>query len=193
MGTRGLYGFRKNNKDKVTYNHWDSYPEWLGNNVLRFINGHTIEELENICENLILVNENDKPTDEQIEKCKKYADLTVSSRDYNDWYCLLRGSQGDLEPWGEGLNYIIDNHDFIKDSLFCEYAYIINLDTYELEFFKGFQHAPDYLGRYGVEKSDGYYPCKLVLKIDLEEIIAADDIESFIKEMEGCECETSEL
>lgn len=187
MGTRGLYGFRKNNKDKVTYNHWDSYPRWLGNNVLRFINGHTIEELENICEKMILVNENDKPTDEQIEKCKKYADLTVSNKDYNDWYCLLRGSQGDLEPWGEDLDYIIDNHDFIKDSLFCEYAYIINLDTYELEFFKGWQKTPDCLGRYGIEEDNGYYPCKLVWKIGLEEIIAADNIEEFIKEMESFE------
>lgn len=187
MGTRGLYGFRKNNKDKVTYNHWDSYPRWLGNNVLRFINGHTIEELENICEKMILVNENDKPTDEQIEKCKKYADLTVSNKGYNDWYCLLRGSQGDLEPWGEDLDYIIDNHDFIKDSLFCEYAYIINLDTYELEFFKGWQKTPDYLGRYGIEEDNGYYPCKLVWKIGLEKIIAADNIEEFIKEMESFE------
>ena len=187
MGTRGLYGFRKNGKDKTTYNHWDSYPSWLGNNVLRFINGHTIEELENIYEKLIVVNETDKPTAEEIEKCKKYADLTVSSRDYNDWYCLLRGSQGDLEPWGEDLEYIIDNQSFIKDSLFCEYAYIINLDTYELEFFKGWQQTPDYLGRYGVEEENGYYPCKLVWKIDLEEVIAAQDMDKFIKEMESFE------
>jgi len=30
MGTRGAYGFRKNGIDKVTYNHFDSYPEQLG-------------------------------------------------------------------------------------------------------------------------------------------------------------------
>ncbi len=30
MSTRGLYGFRKNEQDKTTYNHSDSYPDWLG-------------------------------------------------------------------------------------------------------------------------------------------------------------------
>ena len=40
MGTRGLYGFRKNGVDKVTYNHYDSYPEYLGRNILEFIRNH---------------------------------------------------------------------------------------------------------------------------------------------------------
>ena len=30
MGTRGAYGFRINDKDKVTYNHFDSYPDGFG-------------------------------------------------------------------------------------------------------------------------------------------------------------------
>ena len=34
MGTRGLYGFRKNGIDKLTYNHLDSYPDWLGKKVV---------------------------------------------------------------------------------------------------------------------------------------------------------------
>lgn len=30
MGTRGMYGFYRNGVTKATYNHFDSYPEWLG-------------------------------------------------------------------------------------------------------------------------------------------------------------------
>ena len=60
----------------------------------------------------------------------------------DDWYCLLRHAQGDLNVYKNGLRYMIDNHDFIKDSLFCEYAYIINLDTKRLEFYVGFQKTP---------------------------------------------------
>ena len=54
MGTRGLYGFRKNGKDKITYNHWDSYPEGLGQNVLNFVKETSIEELNSIYDKIIL-------------------------------------------------------------------------------------------------------------------------------------------
>ncbi len=41
MGTRGAYGFyyktEKETIEKVTYNHYDSYPECLGYNILQFI------------------------------------------------------------------------------------------------------------------------------------------------------------
>ena len=30
MSTRGIYGFRKNGEDKLTYNHYDSYFSYLG-------------------------------------------------------------------------------------------------------------------------------------------------------------------
>lgn len=33
MGTRGLFGLRKNNKDKTMYNHFDSYPSCLGEEI----------------------------------------------------------------------------------------------------------------------------------------------------------------
>jgi hypothetical protein len=74
----------------------------------------------------------------------------------------LRIFQGDLNAYKEGLSYMIDNSDFIKDSVFCEWAYIINLDTNELEVYKGFQDTPSN-SRYGNKKSEGgFYPCKLV-------------------------------
>ena len=33
---------------------------------------------------------------------------------------------------------MIDNKEFMGDSLFCEYAYILNLDNNYLEIYKGF-------------------------------------------------------
>ena len=48
MGTRGLYGFRKNGVDKVTYNHWDSYPDGLGKQILRFIKIKKLFFLKNL-------------------------------------------------------------------------------------------------------------------------------------------------
>ena len=37
MGTRGIFGFRKNGKDMLAYNQYDSYPECGGKNVLNAI------------------------------------------------------------------------------------------------------------------------------------------------------------
>lgn len=45
MGTRGLYGIRKDGVDKVTYNHFDSYPEYLGKNMLKFCMSHSKDAL----------------------------------------------------------------------------------------------------------------------------------------------------
>lgn len=178
MGTRGLYGFRKNGVDKTTYNHFDSYPDVLGKNILSFISEHGYE-MNKIFDNIIMVDETNFPSDEQIGECKKYLDDSVGEQTEEDWYCLLRNTQGDLFPYAEdGLKYMIDNQDFILDSLWCEYAYIINLDTNKLEFWLGFQHTPDATNRYGTESFDNareYYPCKLIKEYNLSDIIGKDE------------------
>ena len=63
---------------------------------------------------------------------------------------------------------MVDNHNFIKDSMFCEYAYIINLDEECLEFYVGFQNEPSEYNRYGTEKEDGCYPCKMIAYYSLD-------------------------
>jgi len=182
MGTRGLIGFRKNGIDKLTYNHFDSYPEYLGKKVLEFIVGYR-EDLDSIFDNIILVNETDRPTKEQIEECKEFTDLSVSTRSNEEWYCLLRKAQGNLRCYAQGLKYMIDNHDFILDSVFCEYAYIINLDNHELEFWVGFQHEPCEDNRYGCETTRDYYPCKMVATYPLSDI-HEEQIDDIVEDMQ---------
>ena len=185
MGTRGLYGFRKNEQDKTTYNHFDSYPEYLGVNILEFIKKHSIAEMNTFCDRIVMVDQNNIPTDEQKKNCKEnnFIDLRVSSQSENDWYCLLRNVQGDLETLYKCKDpYMIDNSDFIKNSLFCEYAYIINLDTNMLEFYKGFQHVPQDGNRYGTDTTDGYYPCKLEAEIPIGQIQSVDNVDEIIAE-----------
>lgn len=168
MGTRGLYGFRKNGEDKLTYNHFDSYPDWLGRNVVKFCKETSIEDMNKIFDKIILVDENAKPTETQIANCIKYYDGRVSTQSVEDWYCLLRDAQGNLNVYKDGLRYMIDSQEFIKDSLFCEFAYIINLDTNCLEFYLGFQKEPCPSNRYGENEHRGYYPCKMVAYCPLE-------------------------
>lgn len=184
MGTRGTYGFRKDGIDKLTYNHWDSYPDGLGRTVVEFCKNHDVEELKNIFDKIIMVDKNTPPTEKQIDECIEngFTDFNVSSGSKTDWYCLLRNCQGDLECLAKAKNhaYMEDNSNFIKDSLWCEYGYIINLDDEVLEFYKGFQNIPQEGNRYGTEPckeySEFYYPCKLSLTFPLDEINDIDKI-----------------
>ena len=184
MGTRGLYGFRKNGEDKLTYNHFDSYPDYLGRIMVEFCKSTSIKEMNEIFDRIVLVDENGKPTKKQITECIEYYNGNVSSQKVEDWYCLLREAQGNPNVYKHGLKYMVDNQGFIKDSLFCEYAYIINLDTNSLEFYVGFQKEPCLLNRYGTEEDSGYYPCKMVAYYPLEpEYMDNHTIEDYVNDM----------
>lgn len=182
MGTRGLWGFRKDGKDKLTYNHFDSYPDCLGHTIIEFLKKHTKKELEDIAKRIVLVDEDKLATAEAMVLCKKYCDTGVSTQQITDWYCLLRGAQGCPEAYADGLRFMIDDAEFIKNSLFCEYAYIINLDDNVLEYWVGFQKKPDKNNRYGIKGYDKYYPCKLMKKFSLYEI-KTKDIYEILTEM----------
>lgn len=130
MSTRGAIGFRLNGVDHITYNHSDSYPSWLGKNILGFLAARKTREpkaagtafwkdqLRAEVAKLIPVGDK-KPTKAQIKKLAKFANLTVGEREKVDWYCLLRNAQGDLEKMLEA-GYYKDSHGFLSDSLFCE-------------------------------------------------------------------------
>ena len=174
MGTKGAFGFRINNEDKVTYNHFDSYPGGLGDEVVTFIKNNAISVLEAAANNIKLVEAKSTPTSEQIQRYKHYADHDVSTGSFYEWYVLLRNVQGNLQAYVDDLEYMIDKREFLKDSVFCEYAYIINLDTKKLEFYKGFNDKQLYdKGRYASiprdEKND-YYGVMLMAEFDLLDI-----------------------
>ena len=70
---------------------------------------------------------------------------------------------------------------FMHDSLFCEWAYIINVDTGMLEIYKGFNHNDHAEGRYvlpGIKRDwnvdEPYYGVALVKEIPLEDILAGN-------------------
>lgn len=67
-----------------------------------------------------------------------------------------------------------DYHTFLYDSLFCEWAYIINLDTKKLEIYKGFNKNPNAKGRYAdhyaYDDDHRYCGVALVKEIPLNKI-----------------------
>lgn len=193
MGTRGAIGFFINGKTKAAYNHYDSYPDCLGREVIKACRGIiSIDALKASIDAIEVIDSEVPPTPEQIARCEAAGtvDLRVSSRSTSDWYCLLRGAQGDIAGLMSGkVPYMEDSTNFLGDSLFCEYAYIINADDGTLEFYKGFNKNASAPGRYAKNKSDsqGYVGVRLALTIPLEELMRSseDDIDGFVKRMKS--------
>jgi hypothetical protein len=184
MGTRGAIGFIQDGVEKVTYNHYDSYPSHLGKEMLEFCIGLKMSNLKKAVKQIVLVGDKE-PTAEQITECRKFTNRDVSEKSTDDWYCLLRETQGNLKPYLNGLKYMIDNKDFLHDALFCEYAYLINLDTGKLEFYTGFNKDPKANGRYATAKADkmGYVGVALKAEFDLKSITKSK-VKCLVAEME---------
>jgi len=187
MGTRGLFGFVKNGKPKLMYNHFDSYPEGLGKCMCEFISTSNKFELNDMYKAITLVAEHKPATAEEADFCITAGlyDNTVSSGEPTDWYCLLRREQGDLNLIRDVINrygkaYMIDSHTFIEDSLFCEFAYIINLDTDTLDIYRGYVKNAYPIERdpeTGRRHNRMYLPCQMYMSVPLEDLYGANDIE----------------
>ena len=158
--TRGSFGFRYQNKDKLGYSNSDSYPSSLGHDMLLAIKEYSKEEM------ITLFNKMESAPDDE------------ALWDLGDWF---KHSRTDDE-----VPYYRDN-DFIYDSLYCEYAYIINLDNDTLEYYVGFQKErdtnPDNRYKDHTPKDDyKYYSCKLV-KVFPFDYIKSKHMDEVVDEM----------
>lgn len=178
MGTRGAYGFRIDEKDKVTYNHEDSYPSVLGRSILRYISKTPLSKIKESAQRITMVNEErDKPSEELIKRYSKYYWWSPAAGFPEDgWYAALYEAQGDISVYSKGVEHMIDGSDFLSSSLFCEWAYIINADSGKLEIYLGFNKDKGALGRYArlrhieSDKGNPYYGVRLLKEMPLSEL-----------------------
>ncbi len=84
MGTRGKFGFFYKGKYYMCYNHYDSYPSYLGVHLLLEIIHADLDEWIKLLENIKEVSDEVKPTEEDIEKLENYTNLTVSNESTED-------------------------------------------------------------------------------------------------------------
>lgn len=167
MGTRGVVGFRHNQKDYATYNHFDSYPTCVGAQVLKQLSRFNLNnpnELEFICRKVSeiqLVDERHIFSQKENEVILREIEaLGFVHNDYDpehfgngkvDAFFLLNPLHGSIISYIDkhhSIPYMIEYSDFLMDSLFCEWAYIINLDENVIEFYRGFNKDPESKGRY---------------------------------------------
>jgi hypothetical protein len=174
MGTRGMIGVRINGQDKAHYKQFDCYPTAQGVELLAQLRQihkeHGWGWLKEHAAVLRCVTTETIATPEEIETFKQYANTKVSSQQITEWYVLLRELQGELYTTLKA-GVILDQHKFIVDSLFCEWAYLVNVDEMTIEIYKGFQKEPHSKGRYTTKEPDEeYYPCALVATYKLDDL-----------------------
>lgn len=190
MGTRGLSGFVIDGEVKAQYQQYDSYPTGVGYYVVAAIQSGKITP--DAVRSIQLVDGDAKPTPEQVERLKQFSNTGVSTGQLDEWYVLLRETQGDLLAMIEA-GAMIDSSDFAADSLFCEWGYLVNLDTETLEVYRGFNQGAT-VGRFAgmalapVPERDGqpihaaYAPITLIREIPLSEVSreVMDEIEKSV-------------
>ncbi|MDR1639758.1 MAG: hypothetical protein LBT59_08705 [Clostridiales bacterium] len=133
MGTRALYGFSYKGESKIGYCQMDGYPDCLGRKMLIFCRKKSLKKMRKCFKKIIMVDLDSRPTQTQILMCMPWLDLNVSNKSADDWYCLLRKTQGEISAYfGKGkCEYMLDSSKIEN----FEYKYIINLDTGKLEFW----------------------------------------------------------
>lgn len=179
MGTRGFLTFVADGVEKTTYNHRDSYPEALGSNVLEWARKTDLTEAARAVRDLRVVAPNSTPTAQDIERLRGYANLSVGEQSLDDWYVLLRETQGDPAAI-LSAGVLIDASEFPADSLFAEWGYVIDVDAQTFEVYRGFQHAPHDKGRFASRPpresvSGSYYPVALLATFPLAGLPSDED------------------
>lgn len=170
MSVRGAWGLRYKGQDKIKFNYWDSYPDRLGKDILEFLVKHkdNLGELETFFKKIELLT---KGSEKAKKYYKKFGDNTT--QDIKDLYV-------------KEYPQMVDDKDFLQDSLYCEYGYIINLDTRKLELYIGFQKDKPPENRYSIKKRrNEYWNCKLVGELEFNNVFFPDieiSLLSFFKE-----------
>lgn len=155
MGTRGILGVVIDGVEKICYQQFDSYPSSLGAETLKILRKNNILKLKEKARQLALIH----PENECNKKdnLKEILDCGVMIGDKN----------------------------FINDSLYCEWGYIVNFDTNMLEIYRGFQKEHHNKGRYANNKPTIglyiYYPCALIKEYSLS---ALPTIKNFLSDLD---------
>lgn len=205
MGTRNLTMVLLNNEIKLAqYCQWDGYLEGQGQEIVKFLKQENLD-LEKFKKNIMRCKDISEKEHRALWKELGADDSGFvsieQSEKFKKKYPLLHRDAGSEalqiinDSEGEGDIHISLLSDFIVDSLFCEWAYLIDLDNNNLEIYRGFQKEPLKEGErfYHLnEKSNGeYYPCSMVAKYSFSEL-TLETLPELDKELHGDEDEEEE-
>jgi len=180
MGTRHLTAVKADGEYKIAqYGQWDGYPAGQGTTALRFLRSKTNrDKLRKALKYCKFV------TDEQIAKYAKNMSLgewmTLEEADrWNKAYPFFSRDHGAavlgmIAKTAKAKNPVeLKNAlDFAADSLFCEWAYVVDFDKGTFEVYRGFNtnalpKTERFYGMKSEESGGKYYPVRLVKSFKL--------------------------
>lgn len=182
MGTRNLTAvFYKGEYRIAQYGQWDGYPEGQGKTVLEFVRDRM--DRDKFLAKLLALRELTAAKSEEIDRNNK-----------DDWqrlYPQLSRDAGaeilDLVQAGPDGMWIKRYLAFAADSLFCEWAYVLDFDKNTFEAYRGFNLKPvDPSQRFAdipfaEDRNADYYHVKFITSWRLDTLPTT---EKFLKELD---------
>jgi len=206
MGTRHLIAVQSEGEYKIAqYGQWDGYPSGQGTTVLSFLSEEgNIAKLKDALNKCRFIEDEGRDK-EFIESYNKNTpewsndpdNRTEAQRHWFESYCTrdLGGKILESVAKSEDDEILLrDNITFAHDSLFCEYAYVIDFDTNTFEVFEGFNESPLTEGRFVTDDSKverlkddhdrKYHPVKLLKSYSLSELPTEEQFLEDLKPVE---------
>lgn len=180
MGTRHLIAVQVGGEYKIAqYGQWDGYPSGQGLDVLKFLNTYSRDAfIEKVRAASFATKEDFEAIDQRVkdEGIKDWAEV---------WPHLSRDAGAKIlqmvndAPAGIKLRNSIG---FAGDSLFCEWAYVIDFDANVLEVYRGFNKSPlakdeRFAKIPDLEKNAEYTPIRRAARYSLDALPTVDQIE----------------
>ncbi len=210
MGTRNLtMVIDQQGETKVAqYGQWDGYPSGQGLTILNFLSKTNKEKFKKrISKMRWMTKEEADAVDKEAEKLSdleweiKYPYLSRNTGGdilelITDGEITINTGFGEKRILkGVEVKFLSDNTSFAADSLFCEYAYVIDLQKNTFEIYEGFQKEPltpedrFFALTETVERraDDQYYPVKLVKTYSLDALPTEQEFLDALEQKEEAE------
>ena len=182
MGTRNLTMVIKDKKPIIAqYGQFNGFPSRQGVTILEFLRNTDMEKFEKQLKRVRFIT---PKKENEINKYLKsigcvdgYLDMEQVSEYRKKYPLLSRETGGNVLDMiyndnGRNLLWLYDKSDFAADSLYCEWAYVIDLDNGTLGVYRGFNTTP--LTKkdrfFYLQKNihnNGYYPVKKLTAFSL--------------------------
>ena len=181
MGTRHLIMAVKDGKTRLAqYGQWDGYPSGQGVDVLKFVSSKQRRaKLSKVLDKVQFLTQADLDRGyEKVGVQKGAFGLNKKQSDsFNRMFPLLSRDHGAnilTLLLSADKPQLVNSEEFAGDSLFCEWAYVIDFDKQTFEVYKGFNTSEplDKHDRFFGTKNDNkkYYPIKMIADWKFDEI-----------------------
>jgi hypothetical protein len=205
MGTRNLTMVISKGEFKIAqYGQWDGYPSGQGSVVHTFLTNPQVDlnkfrETVDRCRFMENSERKQKEIQNFLEKIgagNGYMNMEQSKKYQKKYPYLTRDNGADIlnlvyNADEDDLIWLNNSVDFAADSLFCEWAYLIDLDRNVLEVYQGFNTEPLEEGQRFAnlpkDREDSeYYPIRMIKSYDINNLPVLSE---YIKELESQEVE----